>query len=55
MRSDGGQCLQESHEDLVVTPVLLMTKKPLKLLVNPHQDLYPVETDFILGCISLAV
>ena len=39
MRSNGGQCVEESHEDLVVPSVLVVTQEPLKLLVNTHQNL----------------
>ena len=39
MRSDAGECLEQSHEHLVVRAVLIVAHEPLKLLVNTHQNL----------------
>ena len=37
--TDGGQCLEDSHEDLVIHTVLVVTQEPLKLLMDSNQDL----------------
>ena len=36
--TDGGQCVEDGHEDLVIR-TLVVTHKPLKLLVDSNQDL----------------
>ena len=40
MRSNAGQRCQQSHEHLVVRAVLVVTREPLKLLVNTNKNLW---------------
>ena len=39
MGANGGQSLEDSHEDLVICSVLVVTQEPLKLLVDTNQYL----------------
>ena len=40
MRSNGSQGLQDGHEDLMVPAMLVVTQKPLKLLMNTNKNLH---------------
>ena len=45
VRSDAGECLEQSHEHLVVRAVLIVAQEPLKLLMNTHQNLQSMNRD----------